>query len=154
MKCSTLQFCVGSLLSVSASTDCCAYLACLQERTATRIIGVLLLLLGCSAVGSSIYRLVTGGRPTSTTSGIVISAVSLSFMGLLWWGKVKVGALVSNSSTIVKVELIALSSRTHTFVWPTVMHALLKQRTTAYMLSSGISIQHDCAYVYADLMAS
>ena len=54
-----------------------------KECIAVRCVGVLLLMLSCTALARSIYSLATAPRPDSATLGIVISIISLSYWPML-----------------------------------------------------------------------
>ncbi len=72
-----------------------------REQRATLGIGVLFLLLaGGAAIGAAL-RLWSHARPATGTAGLVVAAVSLSFMFALWWGKRK-AAQALDSSTLEK----------------------------------------------------
>ena len=58
-----------------------------KERMSTIVIGVLLILLACSAILSSIYRLVAHESPETAVPGMIIALASLSFMFFLWYYK-------------------------------------------------------------------
>ena len=65
----------------------CRTTALKRERSATRVIsGLFLVLAGATALGA-VGQLVAGSHPGSSVPSLVVSAVSLSFMFFLWWGK-------------------------------------------------------------------
>ncbi len=61
-----------------------------RERRATRIIGILFLLLALSVTAGSVLQLVRREHPHTTVPGMVISGLSLSFMVFLWRAKRRV----------------------------------------------------------------
>ncbi|MCB9797375.1 MAG: cation transporter [Alphaproteobacteria bacterium] len=61
-----------------------------RERRATKIISALFLALAATAAGGAVLQLGAGARPETTLPGLVISAVSLSFMFALWRAKLRV----------------------------------------------------------------
>jgi divalent metal cation (Fe/Co/Zn/Cd) transporter len=58
-----------------------------QERTATRWVSALLLMLAASAAVGALLQLAGGEAPATPVPALLISAVSLSFMGFLWRAK-------------------------------------------------------------------
>ena len=70
-----------------------------RERRATLAIGGLFLLLGITIALSSSLQLFHHQHPTTTLPGLVISALSLSFMVFLWRSKQRV-ALALDSATL------------------------------------------------------
>jgi hypothetical protein len=61
---------------------CDAYL--IQAKIANGTVGFLQLLLGCGAVGYSVYVIaVTKDRPTAAGAGIIVAAASMVFTALL-----------------------------------------------------------------------
>lgn len=72
-----------------------------RERHATLGIGILFLLLAGITSVASLLQLSAGRRPDTTVPGLVISALSLSFMFFLWNSKQKV-AKVLGSATVMK----------------------------------------------------
>lgn len=72
-----------------------------RERLATRGIGLLFILLGTGVAAGAILTLVRGGHPETTLPGVVISAVSLSFMFALWRAKLRV-AVALHSATVAQ----------------------------------------------------
>lgn len=72
-----------------------------RERRATFGIGLLFLLLALITVAASASQLVSRAHPDTTVPGLVISALSLSFMFLLWSAKRKAG-LALDSATVMK----------------------------------------------------
>lgn len=78
-----------------------APLAIANERTATRIIGWLFVLLAAGTIAGSALKLSQHGSPDTTIPGVVISLLSLSFMFYLWSAKKKV-ARALNSATVDK----------------------------------------------------
>lgn len=70
-----------------------------QERTATRWISALFLILaGATALGAA-AQLTTGNHPASTVPSLVVSVVSLTMMGFLWRAK-KAAATALDSRTL------------------------------------------------------
>ena len=67
------------------------------ERTALRITGAAFYLLGAGLVVTVVFNLLSGRKPETTLPGLVISLVSLAMMGLLVWGKRKVGRALSSA---------------------------------------------------------
>lgn len=77
---------VGSEISVS------------RERKATLGIGILFLVLAAITAAVSIFQLKAGSHPATTVPGLVISALSLSFMFWLWFAKRKVAGQLNSAS--------------------------------------------------------
>lgn len=71
-----------------------------RERRATLGIGMLFLLLAFSAASAAAIQLVQMNRPDTTLPGLIISALSLSFMFFLWRAKVKVGSELGSSAVL------------------------------------------------------
>lgn len=71
-----------------------------RERSATLGIGILFLLLALGAVMGGAFQLFERSHPKTTLPGLVISALSLSFMFFLWHAKRSVGQSL-NSSTVI-----------------------------------------------------
>lgn len=69
-----------------------------REKRATGLIGGLLLLLALTTTGASGLQLWTGGRPDTTLPGVIIAAVSLSFMYGLWKSKARVATALDDAS--------------------------------------------------------
>lgn len=70
-----------------------------QERTATRwISGLFLVLAGATTVGA-VAQLTAGHHPASTLPSLVVSVVSLAMMGFLWRAK-KAAAAALDSRTL------------------------------------------------------
>ncbi len=76
-------------------------LALANERTATRIIGWLFVLLAAGTIAGSALKLFQHGSPDTTIPGVIISLLSLSFMFYLWSAKKKV-ARALDSATVAK----------------------------------------------------
>ena len=72
-----------------------------REKRATLGIGILFLLLAILTGVASFIQLKSGSHPDTTIPGIVISALSLSFMYFLWSSKMKIGKAL-NSATVMK----------------------------------------------------
>lgn len=72
-----------------------------KERRATFGIGVLFLLLGTGTIIASSIQWAAGAQPNTTLPGLIIAAVSLSFMFYLWRAKVHV-ARELDSATMMK----------------------------------------------------
>lgn len=72
-----------------------------REKSATKGIGILFLVLAVFTLISSAYQLLKGGHPETTKWGIIISILSLSFMYFLWRSKETVGKKM-NSKTVLK----------------------------------------------------
>lgn len=71
-----------------------------REKTATIVIGSLLLLLAVGVTIGSVLELATGGHPTSTVPGLVVSTLSIALMLFLWRAKRSV-ALELDSRTLL-----------------------------------------------------
>ena len=69
-----------------------------RERVATFLIGCLLLVLAFGAIGAGIYRLEDRGKPEDGKPGIIISAVSLSFMFGLWYVKMHASVMLKSTT--------------------------------------------------------
>ena len=67
------------------------------EKKALRITGTSFYLLAAGLGATSIYNLVTGHKPTTTLSGLVISLISIAVMWALVAGKRKVGNALHSS---------------------------------------------------------
>ncbi len=77
----------------------CATTRKAQERTATRWISALFLVLaGATAVGA-VAQLTAGHHPASTVPSLIVSVVSLAMMGFLWRAK-KAAAAALDSRTL------------------------------------------------------
>lgn len=70
-----------------------------KERRATFGIGILLILLALSTSLASLWQLWLRSHPQTTLPGLVIAAVSMSFMFFLWSSKQKLARQL-NSSTV------------------------------------------------------
>lgn len=70
-----------------------------RERRATRVISGLLIALAVGIGLSSVARLGTHAVPDSSVPGMVVSAVSLGFMGFLWRAK-RAAAVALDSRTL------------------------------------------------------
>ena len=68
------------------------------EKISTILIGILLIFLACSAILSSIYRLTKKESPDTAIPGLVISALSLTFMYCLWALKLKAAMILNSKS--------------------------------------------------------
>jgi divalent metal cation (Fe/Co/Zn/Cd) transporter len=69
------------------------------ERKSTIIIGFLLIVLALSAMATAAHRLWNKEFPDTAVPGMVIAALSLSFMFFLWHYKLK-AAKILNSKTL------------------------------------------------------
>lgn len=69
-----------------------------RERKATLGIGILFLLLALITAGASVFQLRAGSHPATTVPGLVISALSLSFMFWLWSAKRRVAGQLDSAS--------------------------------------------------------
>lgn len=69
-----------------------------REKHATLGIGVLFLLLTLGTAGGASYQLWTGTNPDTTIPGLVVAAISLSFMFFLWKAKVRVAENLGSSA--------------------------------------------------------
>jgi divalent metal cation (Fe/Co/Zn/Cd) transporter len=70
-----------------------------RERTATRWISALLVALAAATAVGAVAQLGAGGHPATTVPAVVVSAVSLSFLGWLWGAKRR-AATVLDSRTL------------------------------------------------------
>ncbi|MFZ5477164.1 MAG: cation transporter [Myxococcota bacterium] len=70
-----------------------------QERTATRWISALFLVLAGATTVGAIAQLTAGHHPASTLPSLVVSVVSLAMMGFLWRAK-KAAAAALDSRTL------------------------------------------------------
>ena len=61
-----------------------------REKTATLVIGSLLLLLGVGVAVGSGLQLLAGGHPGSTVPGLIVSTLSIGLMVFLWRAKLTV----------------------------------------------------------------
>jgi len=77
----------------------CATTQKAQERTATKWISVLFLVLAGATAAGALAQLATGGHPASTLPSLVISVVSLGTMGFLWRAK-RAAAVALDSRTL------------------------------------------------------
>jgi divalent metal cation (Fe/Co/Zn/Cd) transporter len=71
-----------------------------REKTATMVIGGLLLALGVGVAVGSVIELATGGHPDSTVPGVIVSGLSIALMLFLWRAKRSV-ALALDSRTLL-----------------------------------------------------
>lgn len=69
-----------------------------RERRATLLIGALFLVLGAAIAWSSGWQLFHHEHPGTTLPGLVISALSLSFMVFLWRAKLGVAKALDSSA--------------------------------------------------------
>ncbi len=72
-----------------------------KERSATLGIGVLFLALSAGTTLASVLQISNGSHPETTWPGLLIAAISLSFMFFLWSSKRKL-AIALDSSTVMK----------------------------------------------------
>lgn len=79
-----------------------------RERRATLGIGILFMLLAVGTVAASGFQLFNKSHPETTLPGMVIAALSLSFMFYLWQAKLKVGHAL-DSSTVLKDAACSLA---------------------------------------------
>lgn len=79
-----------------------------RERNATLGIGVLFLLLATGALAGGAIQLWQHSHPETTVPGVLISALSLSFMFFLWSAKRRVGQALG-SSTVMKDAACSLA---------------------------------------------
>ena len=68
------------------------------ERRATKVQSALFLVLAASMAAGALAQLAAGAHPASTVPGIVISAISLGFMGFLWRAKVAAAAALDSAT--------------------------------------------------------
>jgi divalent metal cation (Fe/Co/Zn/Cd) transporter len=71
-----------------------------RERRATLGIGALFLVLAALTAVASAIQLWTANHPETTLPGLIISALSLSFMFFLWTAKRKVGTALSSPTVL------------------------------------------------------
>lgn len=69
-----------------------------RERAATRRIGWLFLWLGAAVIGGALLQLAGRRHPPTTLPGLVISALSLSFMVFLWRAKLRVAKALDSAT--------------------------------------------------------
>lgn len=74
----------------------CANTRLRQERQATRWISALFLVLALGTSVGAALQLATGAHPSSSVPSVVVSLVSLSFMGFLWRAKKRVAAALQS----------------------------------------------------------
>jgi len=67
------------------------------ERTALRVTGISFYMLTAFLIASAIYNLATGRKPETAFWGVVISLVSISFMGFLIAAKTRVGRALASA---------------------------------------------------------
>lgn len=79
-----------------------------NETTALKLIAGLFFLLGGLALFGAGLQLYSGSHPTTTLPGIIISAISLSFMFFLYKAKMKVGTELK-SETVLKDAACSLA---------------------------------------------
>lgn len=77
----------------------CATTAKRRERTATRWISVLFLLLAAGTAAGAVLQIASGGHPDSTLPALVVSLLSLGFMAWLWRAK-RLAAAALDSATL------------------------------------------------------
>lgn len=70
------------------------------EHTALRVTGVSFYALTATLVATSVLSVVTGHRPETTVSGLVVSLISIAFMWALIRAKVRVGTALSSAPII------------------------------------------------------
>lgn len=85
-----------------------------RERSATFGIGILFLLLALGTIGGAGFQLWSMSHPETTLPGLIVSAVSLSFMFFLWKAKLKVadslGSTAMRSDASCSLACIKLSA--------------------------------------------
>ena len=69
-----------------------------RERKATRGIGWLFLFLALGIAGGAILQLTARTHPPTTVPGLIISALSLSFMAFLWRAKLKTAKALDSAT--------------------------------------------------------
>jgi divalent metal cation (Fe/Co/Zn/Cd) transporter len=69
-----------------------------RERKAARGIGWLFLLLALGIAGGAILQITAQRHPPTTVPGLVISALSLSFMGFLWRAKLQAARALDSAT--------------------------------------------------------
>jgi divalent metal cation (Fe/Co/Zn/Cd) transporter len=69
-----------------------------RERKATRSIGWLFLALALGIAGGALLQLTTRVHPPTTLPGLVISALSLTFMVFLWRAKLRVARALDSAT--------------------------------------------------------
>jgi|694.fasta_scaffold72296_4 divalent metal cation (Fe/Co/Zn/Cd) transporter len=70
------------------------------ERTSLRVTGVSFYALTGTLVATSVLSIVTGHRPETTLSGLVVSLISIAFMWALIRAKVRVGTALTSAPII------------------------------------------------------
>ncbi|RIA83175.1 hypothetical protein C1645_786924 [Glomus cerebriforme] len=86
-----------------------------KERKVTIGIGLLFLLLSLATISDSIVALIQKRKPETAIASLIISSVSLSFMGFLWLSK-RYLAKMLNSSTMASEAQCSLACIKITFV--------------------------------------
>lgn len=69
-----------------------------RERRATLLIGGLFLVLALSVAGGSLHQLLAREHPDTTLPGVVIAALSLSFMVFLWRAKLRAARALDSAA--------------------------------------------------------
>jgi len=69
-----------------------------RERTATRRIGWLFLALGAGVAGGALLQLAGHQHPPTTLPGLIIAALSLSFMVFLWRAKLRTARALDSAT--------------------------------------------------------
>lgn len=86
-----------------------------KEKKCTMGIGLLFILLSLATISDAIVSLIQKRRPETAIAGLIISSVSLSFMGFLWLSK-KYLAKMLNSSTMASEAQCSLACIKITFI--------------------------------------
>ncbi|GES77165.1 membrane protein [Rhizophagus clarus] len=86
-----------------------------KERKCTMGIGLLFILLSLATISDATVALIQKRKPETAIAGLIISIVSLSFMGFLWLSK-KYLAKMLNSSTMASEAQCSLACIKITFV--------------------------------------
>lgn len=95
------------------------------ERTALRITGTGFYVLSASLVATATLSIVVGHHPETTVTGVIISAISISFMWALIRAKVRVGTQLSSAPIIADANCSKVCLR---------MSIVLLVSSTAYEL--------------------
>ncbi len=72
-----------------------------RERSATRAISMLFLLLALGVSVGAVLQLALSGRPSTTLPGLLVSGVSLSFMFALWSAKRRVAEVLDSKTMMM-----------------------------------------------------
>jgi divalent metal cation (Fe/Co/Zn/Cd) transporter len=98
-----------------------------RERNATRIIGILLSLLGISIAAKSISDLVSHSIPSSGQAGLWIASGSLLVMSSLWFAKARLASRLDSAALLkdagcswvcARLSMLVLLSSAVILLWP------------------------------------